>query len=461
MEITSETSGFLEYIAPGKSTTVAIGVRSKTKNVGKDALIHFWIEGESGDTCKIPIKMSGTQNSTSYSFLNPPEIRNSKTRDVALDDKQQQLEVLIRTNNPKLKKENLKIKLDGVEISSNKSEPELLDPQEVSGQYEYVFKYMLRDIPQNKQTLTIFNETDNSSSDPVQLRFSGKKPSLHIVAIGPSYHNLKFTAKDARDFAVSMYQQIETGFFANVHVDSLIGEHANADAIRDLMEDLSSRYQETYKGEKAAIKSHDYLVVFYSGHGIKINDKFCLEPTGYDPRRPVKTTVKYQDIINDFLDKIECKRFIFIDACLSGAAEKSNNMDLSTLMNWVNETKPGITSISSCSANESSWEYFERDANGKKIETKGNGVFTKALLEAFNFEKVKLESGNSLSVDAEKVMDEDRPLKYISIVSLNEYLKKRIPDILKQDPELKYMSQQPKMTIDLQKNILPIYYSND
>jgi hypothetical protein len=461
IEVTTEKTGYLEYIAPGKSTIATIGLRSISQATDKKAVVLFMIDGVRKDTCKINIKTYASGSSTSYSFLAPAEVRNSNNDDVSFDNKVEEFEVLIRTPNPNLSLASLKPRLDGVELSINKEEPYLSDRKEVNGMYEYTFRFKLTNISRSKKTLTIYNAADKTVSDPLLISYTGNRPNLHIVGIGPSYGNLKFTAKDARDFIRAMYRQKGVGFFADVYVDSLIGPEATAPAINDLMEDLLNRSKPDYRGNKPRIRKIDYLVVFYSGHGIKINEKFRLEPAGYKVDRQKNTTVDYQEMVNDFLAPIECKTFVFIDACLSGAASKSDNQELAALMNWVNDQAPGITSMSSCSANESSWEYFERTPNGDKIETRGNGVFTKALLEAFDGQKVKLDSGGQLQPEITAVNDDETPVKYITIRHLDEYVTKRVPDILLQDKDLKNLQQHPKMTIKEKNLSLPFYYLKD
>ena len=146
-----------------------------------------------------------------------------------------------------------------------------------------------------------------------------------FLAIGPSYKDLKFTQKDALDFVATMYQQRKNGFFGEVFIDTLLGVNATDDAIYKRLESMLNQSQNLHHPQR--IKSSDYVMVFYSGHGTRIDNEFYLAPHGFTIGERYTSSVNYKDMVNKFISRFNCKSMLFIDACQSGSAEKSLEYD--------------------------------------------------------------------------------------------------------------------------------------
>ena len=319
----------------------------------------------------------------------------------------------IKAEDPKIYRNN-RLLVDG-----KNSLPLLSEPIEEGDWLDYSFSFDVQGLEEGENVIAIKIGDFETS---VSIFYEPRKPDLHVLAIGPNYQDLKYPSKDALDFANQLEQQKGRGFFREVYIDTLLQPH-NTDKISivSAFELLSNRYHQ--KDHPKAIKPNDYLMVFISGHGIRYNGSFRLIPTDYNPNAKSTTTIHYKEELLRFLNEIQCKKIMFIDACLSGAAKgaKSNSINpyqLNQALKLANESVPGMVSFSSSSEDQLSYED----------EAWENGAFTEALLEAFKAESPLLSNGTTIFPD---LTEADQPADgVLTIGELFEFLKKRVPDLV-------------------------------
>jgi uncharacterized caspase-like protein len=260
---------------------------------------------------------------------------------------------------------------------------------------------------------------------------------------------LKYTTKDARDFAAMLNTQRNNGFFNLVKIDTLLTkEQTTTNEINGHFEELFNRYLD------GNIKNKDYLIVFMSGHGIKRdnNGKFGLKSSDYNPDRKGTTSVDYNGLLEDYLNKISCKKIFFIDACHSGAgvdvAKEGNDDNTARLLTEANATAAGAATFSSCKPTQTSRENSAWQ----------NGAFTEALLEAFNGKSVAIINENMpLSPDSgisNGSADKYAGDGFLSLMELKNFLNRRVPDLVRrqfpdfeQNPVIEIGDLKPELSL--------------
>jgi WD40 repeat protein len=170
-------------------------------------------------------------------------------------------------------------------------------------------------IPERDSEIAVIAENRFSVSEPAtrQLKWRGHvaqyiiKPRLYALAIGVNNYasdelqNLKFSAKDAEDFAAALLRQ-KGGLYHDVDIRLLVNEDATKDEILGGFDWLE---RET--------TSKDIAVVFLSGHGI--NDRtgrYFYLPQNADLDSPRRTAVLFSDIKNT-VETLPGKALFFID----------------------------------------------------------------------------------------------------------------------------------------------------
>lgn len=349
------------------------------------------------------------------------------------------------TSDKNLKTSDFKVRKNGVVLQDERNKPALTDPIQEKELVQYTFTYTVTDLIEGENK--IYVELPDGSLDPIIINYQPEKPNLHILAIGPTYTDLKFTTKDARDFAVLASKQAGNGFFNEVFIDTLLTPSTTEKGnIEISFAKLARRAKNS--DFKNHIKNNDYVMIFFSGHGTNRDGKFRLLPTKADTDFPDATMVDYKAMLERYIKNLGCKTIVFIDACLSGNAKDGNsagNMAISRALIEANRSVKGVTTFTSCSADQSSYE----DASWQ------NGAFTKALLEGINGQSIQLSNGEYLSVDTAK-KDTNQGDKIITIGELAQFLQKRVPDLV----SIKGVQQIPMVTTDeLDKN-LPLLIMN-
>jgi hypothetical protein len=343
----------------------------------------------------------------------------------------------VKTATPTVYKTNVK-------LDDPKSKPVESDYVESSGRFKFSFETdVLLDTGRN----VFYLKYEDTQSDSIIVYFEPEKPDLHVLSIGVPYKDIKFTSKDARDFAEAIKTQEANGFFNKVYIDTLLSKPmTETRPIQRAFESLKTRFKNEFKEKH--IKPKDYLVIFISSHGmIREDGRFALLPSDFEDESVMTSTIDYKEMLDKFIAPIDCKRFVFIDACHSGAGKKPSNADMSERLRIANQTTKGLVTFASCSDKELSFEYKDGQ----------NGVFTAALLEVFKGKAIKLRSGEELSADMTKngtIKTTEGTTSAIvkghdDVVTINElktYLTLRVPDLLQYENAM--LRQTPQCSLN-------------
>ena len=248
---------------------------------------------------------------------------------------------------------------------------------------------------------------------------------------------MKYTTNDARDFASMFQNQAGTDkTYERAFVESLYSaEQTRKTPIYAAFADLQRRYRNENREDQ--IKEDDVLIVFISSHGKEDNGSFKILASDYH-LYPTAAMIDYQKEILDILEGIECKKFVFIDACHSGAAEggRESSIQVRRALEKINNAYPGLNVITSSQQDQLSYEDDQWQ----------NGAFTEATLEAFNNILCTDESGSYLA-------DTDSN-KYITFDELYDFLKKRVRGLVK---AIKGKDQMPKKNENESGGDYPIF----
>ncbi len=199
----------------------------------------------------------------------------------------------------------------------------------------------------------------------ITVETSGQRnPDLYVLTVGadryaPDYPDLQFAAVDAEALGDELSRQ-EGALYTRVYSSSLTGANTTKEKVFSALRGFTG------------MTSRDVLVLFFSGHGVRLRDKSGKQRYYFLPAGTRKDKVAAQGLAwDDFtreLRKLSIGRVILLlDACHSGdvSAGASNEKVASSMAG-----EAGIVFTSS-SGNEYSFE----DAAW------GHGAFTKALLD--------------------------------------------------------------------------------
>ena len=229
------------------------------------------------------------------------------------------------------------------------------------------------DLPRHDCTIMMYAQNSCGNSEPVSLRLIRETsqfelPKLFVVAIGvgdyndPKLPKLKFTCKDAQDFAKVV--ATKKGLpYEDVQVKLLCDSDATRADIFEAMEWL-----------KQESSPNDVCIFFYAGHGLRDEkDRFFFIPYGCNSDK-LYDCFSATDFRNEAED-INGKLIAFVDACYSGALfEGTRSAATSHFVEQLKRAKNGMLLYASSSS----------DTKSREDESWGNGAFTKALVESFN-----------------------------------------------------------------------------
>ncbi len=364
-------------------------------------------------------------------WTDPSPHENPNNKKVRTNDNQLDFKMAISVPKP-VDTKTIKMKLNSMEMEGSKfNEEDLSLTKTENERYTYIYK---NSVPLVEGMNYIQVIVDGVASEVLEVEFLPERANLHLLAIGPKHEDLKFTEKDASDIAVAFRNQAgDNKLFNRVYTYEMhTPEKTSLTAIKQAFFDMA------YLWDDKQIGKNDVVMVFISSHGRITNNRFKIMQTDYDP--------KYQGIAVDFktdilevLAPLDCKKLIFLDACHSGGA-KDGFGALSTAVVDLAKTQPGISTMSSCSSTEKSYE----DAGW------GNGAFTKALLEAFNDTECTDMNGN-FRAD----LHNDR---IIRLGELYSSLRRRVPNLVKQTIPNAPTTQTPFMPETQLDAEMPIYF---
>lgn len=242
-----------------------------------------------------------------------------------------------------------------------------LRPAKVQDGYEFDFRQGV-DLLHGKTTIQLVADIGGykKQSPPLTVEYAPQEANLYLLSIGIK-SNLKYSVKDAEDFAAIFAGQAGEGkLFRKVEIKKLLGADATALSILNYMDTLTDRKP----------GHNDVLMIFISSHGYLDDGKLLLLASDFNPERKIKTSVNFKEEILDRLMSLDCKKFIFLDACHSGnateGAKEVSTAAVSTAITQLIQANNGISILASSSADQSSWEDDEWQ----------NGAFTYIIKQA-------------------------------------------------------------------------------
>ena len=354
-----------------------------------------------------------------------PDNFNYGTVDVSED----QIELkVIALSSGELAKKNFSIRKNGKRAQGQKmGESNLSQPSKSAGRFRRTYSTTTRLEPGLNEIEIIYEDEFSgeviAQSQPLLVNYIPKEnPNLYVLSIGIQHDDLKYTTKDAEDFAKIYYglkSNTKGKGFSKIDVKLLVDEDDTK---------LLNIRKEFQRLESWGVKDGDLVVIFLSTHGkVLKNGNYVLVPSDYDPIFPDVTSVDFkQDIIKP-LRSLDGNKLVFVDACHSGIVGGRDMKDkaASKVVNDLIRSTSGMEIFASCSDEEYSYE----DDNWT------NGAFTKSIIEAFRNETVEI-NGKFVNADVfgdneETFEKEMRSDGVITIEELKLYLEQRVPYIVR------------------------------
>ncbi len=429
----------LGFMPAGEGTDFTFSVKAE-KNI-KIPKINIEIIAEIGGQpyLRVPYSFEGVPEKAAPVFaqniiITDPDPSQSGSRVVVAQKKEQVIKAKGFSQNGEIKSNDFQ-KVNNGKILKDERALTKIDKVQKTNRFEYNLEYTLQLDPGRNEFYITF---ENGTSDTLIIDYTPEKPNLYVLSIGVPGHGLVFPPKDARDFALTLNSPENREYFNRIELDTLCLETNTRK--REILKAFQ-RMQIKAKN----IKPDDYVMIFVAGHGlIRADDNALgLVPSDFDHTLPnSETTVNLEEMIRGYINPLKCKKFVFMDACHSGSGvdgsrETPNDPNLPRRQREASLITTGAAVFASCDSTELSYED----------ERWQNGAFTKALIEAFSGQNVILQNGSSLSADMGHnpldPKDERRKDGFISVQELHQFLRVRVPDLVRSKVSNK--SQTPVM----------------
>jgi WD40 repeat protein len=209
-----------------------------------------------------------------------------------------------------------------------------------------------------------------AASDAVPVRLTVRdvsRPALHLLAVGINdYQNkdlhLDFAATDAREVAAAFRKHCAGpgNLFGAVDGEPLLNDKATRAAVLQSLRNL-----------RRGVKPGDLAVVYFAGHGVKDGNDFYLLTVDADTSQLAQTAVAGKELRQALAD-IPCQVLLILDACHAAAGVKAFRPATDDAARALTDDDCAVAVF--CAAMGA--EYAQ--------EAKGNGLFTKALIEALS-----------------------------------------------------------------------------
>jgi thioredoxin len=234
---------------------------------------------------------------------------------------------------------------------------------------------------ENEISLAAFNAPNTVQSVMGTARFHSTRPPdephLYILAVGIDRYrdasiNLKYAAKDARDFMTQLAYKAKTIYKpANIHLTSLVDEQAGKQNILAAIEKLAGQ-----------VKHGDSFIFFDASHGLLLQNQYYIVTGNFDGRLDKDVSLISSNEIVEMSKKIKALSQLFIfDTCHAGGVDNIISGLYDARMS-VLAKKMGLHIYASAGSVETALDGYQ-----------GNGLFTHALLEGLK---------NSAAVDKDK-----------------------------------------------------------
>lgn len=222
---------------------------------------------------------------------------------------------------------------------------------------------------ENEISLTAFNAPNTVQSVMGAARFIStrkqEEPRLYILAVGidryrDSSINLKYAAKDAKDFITQLADKAGTIYKqSNIHLTSLVNEQASKQNILATIEKLASQ-----------VKHGDSFIFFNASHGLLLQSQYYIVTSSFDGRLDSSASLISSNEIVEVSKKIKSLSQLFIfDTCHAGGVDTIVSGLYDARMS-VLAKKMGLHVYASAGSVQTALDGYQ-----------GNGLYTHTLLE--------------------------------------------------------------------------------
>jgi WD40 repeat protein len=234
---------------------------------------------------------------------------------------------------------------------------------------------------ENEISLAAFNAPNTVQSVMGTASFISTRapdePRLYILAVGIDRYrdasiNLKYAAKDAKDFIIQLSDKAGTVYKpSNIHLTSLVNEQAGKQNIMATIEKLASQ-----------VKHGDSFIFFNASHGLLLQSQYYIVTSSFDGRLDRNTSLISSNEIVEMSKKIKSLSQLFIfDTCHAGGVDTIVSGLYDARMS-VLAKKMGLHIFASAGSVQTALDGY-----------KGNGLYTHTLLQGI---------GNAGEVDREQ-----------------------------------------------------------
>lgn len=224
----------------------------------------------------------------------------------------------------------------------------------------------------NEIGIAAFNRQNSVQSRLALAHFRSERPALEprlfILAVGIDRYrdasiNLKYAAKDARDFAAQLSAKATSLFKpANIHLTSLLNEQATKPQITAAVDALA-----------AQMRHGDSFVLFVASHGLLLQNQYYIVTSGFDGSLSSSNGLISSNEIVDISKRIKALSQLFIfDTCHAGGVDTIVSGLYDARMS-VLAKKMGLHIYASAGGLQTALDGY-----------RGNGLYTHSLLRGLN-----------------------------------------------------------------------------
>ena len=221
---------------------------------------------------------------------------------------------------------------------------------------------------ENEISLTAFNAPNTVQSVMGTIRFNSTRspdvPHLYILAVGidryrDSANNLKYAAKDAKDFITQMAGKARTIYKqSDIHLTSLVNDQAGKQNILAAIEKLALQ-----------VKHGDSFIFFDASHGLLLQNQYYIVTSSFDGRLDKNVSLISSNEIVEMSKKIKALSQLYIfDTCHAGGVDNIVSGLYDARMS-VLAKKMGLHIYASAGSVQTALDGYQ-----------GNGLYTHTLL---------------------------------------------------------------------------------
>ena len=235
---------------------------------------------------------------------------------------------------------------------------------------------------ENEISLTAFNAPNTVQSVMGTTRFISTRmpaaPHLYILAVGIDRYrdasiNLKYAAKDARDFIARLADKAKTIYPpSNIHLTTLLNDQAGKRNIMAAIEKLAGQ-----------VKHGDGFIFFDASHGLLLQNQYYIVTSSFDGRLDKNVSLISSNEIVEMSTKIKALSQLYIfDTCHAGGVDNIVSGLYDARMS-VLAKKMGLHIYASAGSVQTALDGYQ-----------GNGLYTHTLLAGLKNDKAVDKEGS-------------------------------------------------------------------